>query len=310
MQQMVLRTLRNWSVPAVILLLLCAPACTVRKEIIQRGNAYLSAKVLTYPEIEAWLNRLTREHSTYIIKNATLTFSAESDKLLRKEKFPSATGVLIMSRTGELRLQIYMPVIKTTLVDIVSNGGLFSIWYPRKKTLYKGAIDQDLTNLSVAVTEKDVPEAETKAPSYNLSKLRPAHLTQTFFHSRISKDSILAVVQDSVPEERYYVIYEIQPSTQPGAPGHILQVFYLERYSLKIRRKIVYDESGQAICDIRYGNTEILGVPDDIRMRRPQEGYEVQIKIKKLQLDTPLTAEMLSLSVPEDATIKPIGENH
>lgn len=286
-----------------LLLLAAAPtACMVRKEVIQRGKAYLEAKVLDYNQIAAWFDSLTKRHNTFIVKNVTLTFSAESDKLLRKERFPSASGVIILDRNGDLRLQIYAPVIKTTLVDIVSKDGRFSMWYPRNKTLYKGTVDQDLTNVSVAVSDA------SKAPRYNLSKLRPMHLTQTFFHSRLSPESSLAVIQDAIPEERYYVVYEMMPARSPGEPSRILQALYMERSSMHIRRKVLYDESGQAVCDIRYGNTQVDGYPDNIRMRRPVEGYEVQLQIRKMQTDTPLTAEMLDLTVPEDAVVKIIGE--
>ncbi|MBP7865152.1 MAG: hypothetical protein KA419_04315 [Acidobacteria bacterium] len=286
-----------------LLLLAAAPcACMVRMEAIQRGKAYLEAKALDYNQIAAWFDTLTRQHDTFIVKNATLTFSAESDKLLRKERFPSASGVILLDRNGDLRLQIYAPVIKTTLVDIVSKDGRFSMWYPRNKTLYKGSVDQDLTNVSVAVSDA------SKAPRYNLSKLRPMHLTQTFFHSRLSPQSSLAVIQDAIPEERYYIVFEMMPARSPGEPSRILQAIYMERSSLRIRRKILYDENGQAVCDIRYGNTEIGGYPDHISMRRPVEGYEVQLQIRKVQVDTPLTAEMLDLTVPEDAVVKAIGE--
>ena len=46
--------------------------------------------------------------------------------------------------------------------------------------------------------------------------------------------------------------------------------------------------------------------PAEITLRRPVEGYQVQFKIKRMELDAAVQDAMFELKVPEDAKIEDI----
>lgn len=280
-------------------LILLGSACGVRKAVIPTSVNFQQARTLSRSELADYFQRLTTEHQSLIVKSTSLTFMAESLQNSKREKFPSTSGILVITRSGDLRLQIMAPVIKTTLVDIAARGGNFELWYPRNKTLYRGEMNEDLSAVTLAADEAD------KSPRYNLAKLRPWHITQTFFHARLASDSTLLINQEDTAIERYYVLQEIGRS--PSGELILLQKLWLERSSLSIRRKVLYDSDGAPVSEIDYRTITPLpngAFPFDISLKRPQEGYQVQFQIKKMELDPPIRPEMFELSVPEGATVK------
>lgn len=296
---------QNRSIPlaAVIALLLgAALSCGVKKERIVVSPAYGQAKTLTRPEILDLYHRLCQEHQSLIVKSASLTFSAESVQSAQREKLPSADGILIVTRSGNLRLQIQLPMIKTTALDVVAKQDQFEIWYPRKQTLYRGKMGDERIELPPMEAEEGA-----KAPRYNLSRLRPWHITQTFFLEAPGGDPTVLITQEDTAAERYYVLHILSPGAD-GTP-FIVQKLWLERAGLTVRKKVLFTEDGAPVSEITYqGYTDFPGgrFPADITLRRPIEGYQVQFKIKRMELDAPLQDRMFELTVPEGAKIEEI----
>lgn len=271
---------------------------------IQYGLNYEKARNMTHEEIIAWFDNLTKQHDTALIRKMSVSFSAESRVQKKREILPTVSSYLILNRKGDLRMQIMDTIVGTTRADIMSRGDIFALWYPQDKTVYKGSIEKDLD--SVTLSKAD----DAKSPIYNLKKLRPWHITQTFFHYRQGGDkSKLIIIQEDTLQERYYVIHEV------GRNGlneeKIWQTIWLERASIKIRRKVMYDDSGAPLSDITYNYDSIAGLPDDypsvITMKRPQEGYQSIFTIKKIQFDIELKASMFDLATPKEAKEKSIS---
>ena len=299
-QRFQIRTARLAAITA--LLLGAATSCGIKKEMIEVSPAYGQAKTLTRPEILDLYHRLCQEHQSLIVKSASLTFSAESMRSAQREKLPSADGILIVTRSGNLRLQIQLPMIKTTALDVVAKQDQFEIWYPRKQTLYRGKMGDERLELPPLEAEEGA-----KAPRYNLSRLRPWHITQTFFLDSPPGNPTILITQEDTAAERYYVLHILSP----GADGNpfITQKLWFERAGLTIRKKVLFAEDGAPVSEITYhGYTDFAGgrFPADITLRRPIEGYQVQFKIKRMELDVPLQDRMFELTVPEGAKIEEI----
>jgi hypothetical protein len=289
-------------VTVTVLLLGTALSCGVKKEKITVSPAYGQAKTLSRTEILDLYHRLCREHQSLIVKSASLTFSAESIQTAQREKLPSADGILIVTRSGNLRLQIQLPMIKTTALDVVAKQDRFEIWYPRKQTLYRGKMGDE--RIELPPMEEEPGE---KAPRYNLSRLRPWHITQTFFLEVPGENPAILVTQEDTAAERYYVLHIL--SMGAGGTPVIVQKLWLERAGLTVRKKVLFAEDGAPVSEITYqGYTDFPGgrFPADITLRRPLEGYQVQFRIKRMELDAPLQDRMFELTVPEGAKIEEI----
>lgn len=280
---------------------LAAGACGVRKETVRVSPAFQQAQTLSREELLARFDRLCGTPDTLLIRKTELTFSAESATRQKREKLPSADAVMIVNRQGDLRLQIHLPMIKTTALDVVARGAQFEIWYPRRNTLYRGVMGDDLAALP------EEPAAGERSPRYNLSQLRPWHITQTFFHQRLKPDSRLAVTQEDTAVERYYVIHELDVA---GDAPLVLQKIWLERSSLSIRKKVLYGPDGAPVSEVSYGPHRPFTsgeFPAEIRLYRPREGYRVDFSVKRLEVDAPLNDQMFALSVPDGAMVEQIS---
>jgi hypothetical protein len=82
-----------------------------------------------------------------------------------------------------------------------------------------------------------------------LAHIRPWHINQAFFLSRIATDSELAITEDNSLLERFYVVHEIHID---GGVPRILQSVWIERLGLDIRHRILYDDHGAPISDVLY----------------------------------------------------------
>ncbi len=183
-------------------------------------------------------------------------------------------------------------MIKTTALDVVARGAQFEIWYLAATRC---------TAASWATNTPRCPRssaADGRSPRYNLSNLRPWHITQTFFHQRLSPDSRLAVTQEDTAVERYYVIHELDVA---GDAPLVLQKLWVERSSLGIRKKVLYGPDGAPVSEVSYGPNRPFTsgeFPAEIRLYRPREGYRVDFSVKRLEVGAPLNDQMFRAECP------------
>lgn len=284
---------------ALFTALSCSKESFIRKETLQVSVAWKGAKTLSTSELEERFARIFAQREILAVKGA-FTFSAESVAQMKREKLPALPGVLILAPGGNLRLQLEAPVIRTNALDLVAKDGEFRLWYPDRKTLYVGMVDQDLSDVTLASSDN------AKAPRYNLSRLRPWHLTQAFYHSRLDPSSTLAFVQEDTSMERCYVLHEVGKG--PSGHAEILQKIWLERSTLSVRRKTIYS-SGAPMCTVdysRFSTAEEGGFPRLVTISRPMEGFQVQVEIKSQRPMAQARPEAFELEVPEGAKIERI----
>lgn len=289
--------------PLLLALMILHPGCGIRKETVKTSPAFLQAKTLQRQQLLDLFETSCRQWDSILIRQLSMTFLAENRSQGKREKLPATDGLLIITRQGDLRLQVQVPILKSAALEIVARKEAFKIWYPSKKTLYLGRMDDE------ALSVPDLEDPDGQAPRYNLSRLRPWHITQTFFHSRQPGTAVVTHEEDTATE-RFYVYEEISgaASTEP----RLCQQLWLERSSLRIHRKRLFSEDGAVVSDISYHGYPKAGetaFPSEIRLRRPMEGYEVLFKLKKFELDAPVKDHMFEIRVPEDARIQELGNS-
>jgi|GEM_PF-1100639 len=295
---------------AMVLLVVLALSCGVKKEKISVGQRYEDARELSRNDVLNRFEELFSRHQSVLIKKASMTFSGESMARKKREKLPTVSGVLALRRNGDLRLQVFAPLIKTTMADVAAREGLFEIWFPKKKTLYKGKIGDDL--LKVPLNETDEETEDDAEPRQNLAKLRPWHITTTFFHSRLGTDqSDFVVIEEDSPQERYYVLHEI--GRAEGGHPVLLQKLWLERSTLNIRKKFIYNEEGTTISQVIYWYPPASSAqtfPHEIYLYRPIEGYRIQFRLDRVDTDAELNEEMFRMIVPESAKVVELSQEN
>ena len=108
-----------------------------------------------------------------------------------------------------------------------------------------------------------------------------------------------------------------KPVTQPnyhivvirrGAQNtwHLHRKIYFNRADLQPYRQTIYDDKGAIATDVTYSDRQVYnGVqfPSLIEIERPQEEYNITLKMVKLTLNEPLKPEQFQLEVPPGATV-------
>ena len=86
---------------------------------------------------------------------------------------------------------------------------------------------------------------------------------------------------------------------------------WFDRTNLEITRQQIYDDKGNIATDAWYREWSLEGsvmFPHFVFMSRPVDGYDLQLRILKLELNVPLPDDAFELKPPEGTEIEKIGE--
>ncbi len=277
-----------------LFVLLFLEGCFVKKESLKIPAYYKKAVELKRDKILDILKTKSEEVKTILIKTGKFRFIALSEKKGLKEKYPTVKGLLIADNKMDFRLQIFAPVVKSCVVDILQKGNNFKIWYPKKRTLYVGKSSTEIKVDSV-IKEND------KDLKYNLKNIRPLHIYETFF-LKFNPESLKDVLVEEYDTKfhRYYLITVVGRDKN----GNLIpqREYFLERSSLEVVRKKIFDNNGKIVEDINYYNFKKFGgisFPTYISLDRKMDGYRVEISIKKILLNHKLPSKSFILNLPE-----------
>ncbi|PYS85158.1 MAG: hypothetical protein DMF67_01875 [Acidobacteria bacterium] len=228
------------------------------------------------------------------------------------EKYKTADGRVVVQRPGEIYLLIQLPVVGTKVAEMSSTGQRF--WaavylgdakYKRFVTGTNSATYEKLEADGKGASPdcggggKKREEAMQRATVSALSSLRPHHLTETLLVPPVATDdpNRIYAVAESFEEEAdprpgakpgarvvhgYYILSELEPQGQGRA--RVLRRFWFDRVGqLRLARVQSYNERGQLLTDVVYGNQQGFGeegryrLPARIELTRPQEHYSIRI---------------------------------
>jgi outer membrane lipoprotein-sorting protein len=107
----------------------------------------------------------------------------------------------------------------------------------------------------------------------------------------------------SVMQPNYHIVV-----IRRGADNawHLYRKVYFNRADLLPYRQTIYDDKGAIATDATYSDVhEYNGVkfPSLIEIERPQEEYNITLKMIKLTLNEPLKPEQFQLEMPTGATV-------
>lgn len=228
------------------------------------------------------------------------------------EKYKTADGRVIVQRPGQVYLLIQIPVVSTKVAEMSSTGQRFwaavYLGDPKYRRFVMGTnsatyekLDADGKGASPDCTGggKKREEAMQRATVSALSSLRPQHLTEALIVPAVAGDDpnrIYAVAEtfeeetDTRPTAKpgarvvrgYYILSELEPQGQGRA--RVLRRFWFDRVgALRLARVQSYNERGQLLTDVVYGNQQNFGeggryhLPAQIELTRPQDHYSIRV---------------------------------
>ncbi|MGB9309224.1 MAG: hypothetical protein WCC15_00830 [Candidatus Acidiferrales bacterium] len=218
------------------------------------------------------------------------------------EQYHEVNGFILAARPASIRVIGQAPVIGKNIFDMVSDGATFSIYIPSKNRFIVGP-----ANL----------ERHAVKPIENL---RPQHLVDALFWPPIPERTPVLLEEESEGNARYYVLTVVTMPSGAAASGggdagsidwEIARRIWFDRADLRVTRIENFGSGGSIASDVTYGNWQATGAltyPWQITVSRPGDDYQLQIGIKKLTLNKPVSSDGFVLKQPPGAELVRVGD--
>ncbi|HEX8071564.1 MAG TPA: hypothetical protein VF546_16540 [Pyrinomonadaceae bacterium] len=254
------------------------------------------------------------------------------------EKYRTSEGTLILQRPGQVYLSVNAP-FGIKVAEMASDGAHFQVAVFQgdekfrrfvrgtNNATYKRLAGGDPAEVDCEGGGQKKTAAMQQRAVGALSGLRPQHLTGALLVAPIDGEQAGLVYARSeafneVPDDRpnakkgarvvrsFYTLDELAPET-PGR-ARLLRRFWFDRSEqLRLARMQTFDERGQLITDVVYGNARPFGeasvyaLPADIELTRPQEHYAIRISYQapeEAKVDQPFEAATFVLENKSNLT--------
>jgi hypothetical protein len=220
-----------------------------------------------------------------------------------KEVYRSADGEVVVQRPGKILLKVQVPIIKTDVAQMTSDGDKFRVAVlqdggsGKSRRFIIGTNNADYSKLQQRLDEKN-GDGEMKQNVKAFANLRPQHFTDAMLVRPISDDkvytqsSIFQLEEDetvgkSSPLRKvmrgYYLLDEFGRSADGGLA--IERRFWFDRVGgIRLARQQIFDAKGEIESDIVYGKEGNLTgtgnysrLPLEIQVTRPHERYSMKL---------------------------------
>jgi hypothetical protein len=305
--------------------LLLATGCNVVKS-PQKTPTLLKTEYATQAELLAEINRFARVGSM----SAKMDLKFEDNSFAQfgsKEVYRSAAGQIVVQRPASIFLRVQVPVIKTDVAQMTSDGDQFRVAIlqdggsGKYKKFVVGSNRADYSMLKSELGQAN-DDGTIKENVNAFANLRPQHFTDAMLVRPTSDEflythsTIFQVEEDEAESKKsplrkvtrgYYLLDEFSR----GENGQLIIVrrFWFDRnVKLRLARQQIFDARGEIESDITYGRegrltdtAEYDRLPLQIIVTRPQEKYSMKLTYQspasvRIGSEYPMTAFQLENS--------------
>lgn len=223
------------------------------------------------------------------------------------EKYKTADGEVVVQRPANILLKVQIPIIKTDIAQMTSDGKKFRVAIledgsgGKYKKFVLGSNNADYSALQEQVSKMNF-DGNGKVLKQNVnafSSLRPQHFTDAmlmrpidaakflYSQSTIFQDEVNPDTKKKSPLARVLRGYYLLDELRKNADGSLTVVrrFWFDRVGMiRLARQQIFDEKGEIDSDIVYGNEgnlsengEYKNLPLQIEVTRPKEKYKMRL---------------------------------
>ena len=241
-----------------------------------------------------------------------------------KEVYRQADGEVVVQRPGKILLKVQVPIIKSDVAQMTSDGQTFRVAIlqdggsGKYKKFVKGTNDADYSKLQKNLDPVDANNKAVKESVNAFANLRPQHFTDAMLvrptndADLYTQSTIYQVEEDETLDKKsplrkvtrgYYMLDEFTRLSDGALK--ISRRFWFDRVGgIRLARQQIFDASGEIESDIVYGKEGSLtstgnytNLPLEIQVTRPKEKYSM-----KLTYQTP-QAVTIGTTFPEAAFV-------
>lgn len=220
------------------------------------------------------------------------------------EEYRDVGGFILAAQPEKIRIIGQAPVLAKNVFDMVSDGRVFRIFIPSKNKFLVGPTDLE------------------RPSSQPIENLRPQHILDALFWPEFSPGAPVLFEEAEASPERYYVLTLLRPS---GAGLEIARKVWFDRADLRVSRVQIYGPGGRLDSDISYSDWQPAAgagavsaaapssaagpfFPRKIRIRRPQQDYELTVSVTRLALNGEIPQDRFALAQPPGTELVQLGE--
>ena len=221
------------------------------------------------------------------------------------EKFRTADGEIVVQRPSNILLKVSIPIIKTDIAQMTSDGDKFRVAIledgagGKYKKFVVGTNDADYATLQEAVVKMDLDKGKALKQNVNaFSNLRPQHFTEAllvrptdddhvYVQSQIVEDEVDPLARKKSPVARvlrgYYLLDELR-KVDDGSLKPTRRFWFDRVGGIRLARQQIFDANGDIESDIVYGqegnladNPEYRNLPLRVEVTRPKEKYKMSL---------------------------------
>jgi hypothetical protein len=260
----------------------------------------------TQPQLVEQIDRFARINSM----RAKMDFKFEDNSFAEigiAEKYKTADGEVVVQRPAKILLKVQVPIIKTDVAQMTSDGEKFRVAVledggsGKYKKFVLGSNNADYSALKEEVSKMEF-EGNTKELKQNVnafSNLRPQHFTDamlmrpidttnfSYLQSAISQEEFDTGARKKSPLARVLRGYYLLDELSKNADGWLTvkRRFWFDRVGgIRLARQQIFDAKGEIESDIVYGamgnlsdTGEYNGLPLRIEVTRPKEKYKMSL---------------------------------
>lgn len=222
-----------------------------------------------------------------------------------KEVYREADGEVVVQRPGMILLKVRVPIIKSDVAQMTSDGEKFRVAIlmdsgtGKYKKFVKGTNNADYSRLQKSLSATNGSNGKAEKENVNaFANLRPQHFTDAMLVRPINAEDVytqsstFAIEEDATAEKKsplrkvmrgYYFLDEF--AKQADGTLKISRRFWFDRVGvIRLARQQIFDAAGEIESDIIYGREgnltesgEFNNLPLEIQVTRPKEKYSMKL---------------------------------
>ena len=272
----------------LILLLLFPASCISRKRVLPEEQRLLPAKTATRAELVQDLEAKSNSIQT-LQGTVSLDLSGGGAKSGVLTEYHQTTGYVVVDRPKQIRFKVVAPIVLSTIVDMVSDGGQYRVSIPVKNQFFVGDVNAPANSKTALVN------------------LRPQHLLDGLFidvRPYLNKAQVKSVLEEAVQGRRsYYVLSFINIG---GSEAQLMEKLWIDRTDMQVSRKQVFAKEGRLETDVEYLDYQSEGAesfPQTVVIQRPLEEYTVKMTFLKAAFNRKLADDTFNLERPDGSEL-------
>jgi hypothetical protein len=221
-----------------------------------------------------------------------------------KEVYRRADGEVVVPRPGKILLKVQVPIIKSDVAQMTSDGETFRVAIlqdggsGKYKKFVKGTNTADYSRLQKTLTPPDNPNGKAREGVSAFANMRPQHFTDAMLVRPTSEanvytqSTIFEIEEDTSVDKKsplrrvmrgYYLLDEF--TNQGDDHLSIARRFWFDRVGgIRLARQQIFDAKGEIESDIVYGKEgnltetgQYANLPLEITVTRPKEKYSMKL---------------------------------